>query len=322
MRKILLFVKKQLTLLIALTIPVALVVGAYFEVKFLKASTSWILFFMVYPMMINLNLHDVVNVIKRPKPVLMSLFINFGIVPFVAYGIGKIFLNFDPMLVVGMVLIGLIPTSGMTASWTGLAGGRLQTALVMMAVNLLLSIVMIPLYMNILLGEVVNVPTITIVLTLVKVVIVPMILGDLTRRFLSWKTSAETVKELKPVFGGISSLGVIAIVFVAIALKSRTILSNIFLVGQILVPIVIFYFVTLVISHFLSRKIEAIEDQIPLVYSVVLRNLTIALGISLASFGESMAVLLIALAYVVQLPIASFYMKWVVKTKLAPSNVL
>lgn len=309
MKKSLLFIKNQLTYLIALTIPVALIVGHYFNVAFLKGSTSWILFMMVYPVMINLNLHDVVKVIKRPKAVFLSVAINFGVVPLLAFGIGKVFLSFDPMLIVGMVLIGLIPTSGMTASWTSLAGGRVQTALVMMAMNLMLSIIMIPLYMNLLLGKVVDVPTLSIVMTLVKVVLIPMLLGNLTRRIIVSKTSEDHLKDLKPVFAGLSSTGVLAIVFVAIALKTQTILSNIALVGQIIVPVVVFYLLVLLMAQLASRGMSDAQDRIALIYSATLRNLTIALGISLASFGESMAVLLIALAYVVQLPIASLYMK-------------
>ncbi len=116
MKKILMFIKKHLTLLIGIAIPLALLVGFNFNMKFLKPTTSYILFLMIYPMMINLNMHDIVNVIKDPKPVLLSVILNFIIVPSIAFFIGKTFLSSDPMLIVGMLLIGLIPTSGMTAS--------------------------------------------------------------------------------------------------------------------------------------------------------------------------------------------------------------
>ena len=52
-----------------------------------------------------------------------------------------------------------------------------------------------------------------------------------------------------------------------------------------------------------------IENRIALVYSTTLRNLTIALGISLTSFGESLAVFLVAIGYIIQLPVAALYMK-------------
>ncbi len=313
MKKLLLFIKKNLTPLIALTIPLALLIGYNFNMKFLKVSTSWILFLMVYPMMINLNIKDVINVIKNPKPVAISLLLNFTIVPLIAFAIGKTFFAGNPMLIVGMVLIGLIPTSGMTASWTGLAGGKVQTALVMMATNLLVSIVMIPIYMKLLLGQVVDTPTLTIIYSLIKVILVPMILGTITRKVIVKLSSEANLKALKPVFGGISSVGVIAIVFVAISLKSPTILANVGLVGNILIPVILFYGSVLLISQLATKLLSDSADKIPFIYGITLRNLTIALGISLSSFGESLAVLLIALSYIVQLPIASLYMKFTQK---------
>ncbi len=309
MKNILLFIKKHLTALIIVTIPVSLILGYLFDTKFLKPTTSIILFLMIYPMMINLNIKDILLVFKNPKPIFWSVIFNFAFVPFLAFAIGKIFFVNNPMLIVALLLIGLIPTSGMTASWTGLAGGKVQTSLVMMAVNLLLSIIMIPLYMNLLLGEVVDTPTMKIIMTLVKVILLPMILGSITRYFIIKHKGKTKLKELKPLFGGVSSLGVILIVLLAISLKSKTILGDIMLVAKVLLPIVLFYAILLVVAILFTKSMKPVDDKIPFVYSVTLRNLTIALGISLASFGESMAVLLIALSYVIQLPIASIYMK-------------
>jgi ACR3 family arsenite efflux pump ArsB len=231
-------------------------------------------------------------------------------------------MSHDPMLIVGMLLIGLIPTSGMTASWTGLAGGRLQSALVMMAVNLLLSIVFIPIYMKLFLGQMIALPTMVIVNSLLKIVLLPMVLGDLTRRWIIRSKGKNYFKSLKPVFGGISATGVIAIVFVAMALKSKTILGNASLVWQSAIPLVIFYSVLMLVAHLIGARTMDEEDRIAMVYGVSLRNLTIALGISLTTFGESLAVFLIAIAYVVQLPIASGYMKWVERNRRKAENVL
>jgi ACR3 family arsenite efflux pump ArsB len=304
------WVKQNLTPLILVTIPVGLLAGKMFQLGFLKQTTTWILFLMIYPMMINLNMGDVLKVFRQPKTVLLSVIMNFTVAPLLAFALARLFLISDPMLMTGMMLIALIPTSGMTASWAGLAGGKLQTALVMIAVNLLLSIVFIPLYMNLFLGEVVVLDSTVILMTLIKVVLIPMILGDLTRRALIKSKGVAAYKSLKSVFGGISALGVVAIVFVAMAMKSKTILGNTALVWQVVLPLSIFYVGLLLISHLIGSRFLSEEDRIAMVYGVTLRNLTIALGISLSTFGQSMAVLLIALAYVVQLPVASGYMRY------------
>lgn len=309
MKKLLLSAKKYLTWSIPVMIVFGLSTGAIANVKPLKVLVDPILFLMVFPMMLNVKLKDILEVIKSPRAVLISLLINFTIAPLLAFALGRIFLSSDPMLVLGMILIGLIPTSGMTASWTGLAGGKVQTALVMMTVNLLISMIAIPLYLNLFLSSSIAINTGSIVFSLLKVVVLPLIAASIVRNGIVSMKGQKYFKELKPVFGGVSAVGVMAIVWLAIALKAKTIISQPVLAVQVMIPLIIFYAVMIAVGMMASNLLDVEEDKPALVFGTALRNLTIALGMSLAVFGESLAVLLIAIAYVVQLPVAVIYMR-------------
>ncbi|MDK2836695.1 MAG: arsenite transporter [Thermosediminibacterales bacterium] len=311
--KFLKFIKKNLPYLIIISIILGLIYGYFGKPGFLKAYVSYVLFLMVYPMMINLKFSDVLNSFNNIKPLITSIGINFLISPILAFILGKIFFANEPMLLVGIILIGLIPTSGMTASWTGLAKGNLQLSLVMISVNLLLSVLMIPIYMKLFLGEIVTVKTMVILNSLLKVVIIPLILGVITRSLIIKISGMEKYNQMKPNFSGVSSLGVFIIVFIAMALKSKTIINQLDLIALSIMPLIIFYVLIIIISHFVGKRFLEDKDSISLVYATTMRNLTIALGLSLSSFGESLAVFLIAIGYVVQLPIAAFYMKLVNK---------
>lgn len=311
--KFLKFIKKNLPYLIIISIILGLIYGYFGKPGFLKAYVSYVLFLMVYPMMINLKFSDVLNSFNNIKPLITSIGINFLISPILAFILGKIFFANEPMLLVGIILIGLIPTSGMTASWTGLAKGNLQLSLVMISVNLLLSVLMIPIYMKLFLGEIVTVKTMVILNSLLKVVIIPLILGVITRSLIIKISGMEKYNQMKPNFSGVSSLGVFIIVFIAMALKSKTIINQLDLIALSIMPLIIFYVLIIIISHFVGKRFLEDKDSISLVYATTMRNLTIALGLPLSSFGESLAVFLIAIGYVVQLPIAAFYMKLVNK---------
>lgn len=302
-------VKRNLSLLIIIFIVLGLLYGYFSNASYLKKYVSYVLFLMIYPMMINLKITDVFKSITNVKPLLISIGVNFIVSPLLAFILGRIFFVDNPMLLVGIILIGLIPTSGMTASWTGLAKGNLKLSLVMISVNLLLAIIMIPIYMQIFLGKIVTIKTLVILQSLLKVVVIPLILGDLTRRLLVKVYGNESFKKMKPNFSGISSLGVLLIVFIAMALKSKTIITQFDLVIISIIPLIIFYLAIISIAHFLGKRYLEKENRIALVYGTTMRNLTIALGLSLSSFGESLAVFLIAIGYIVQLPIAAFYMK-------------
>lgn len=312
--KILSFIKGKLPYLIVVMMFLGLVNGYYQDdVAWLKKLVDPTLFLMVYPMMINLAITDLFRGLSDPRPLIISLVINFVASPFLAYLLAKVFFVDYPMLAVGLILISLIPTSGMTASWTGLANGNLKVALLMISANLLLSIALIPLYMKLFLGTLVTINTMAIVKSLTKVVVLPLVLGDLTRRIIIGRTGPAGFKKLKPYFGSISSIGVLVIVFTAMSLRSKTIINESELVLYSVVPLLIYYGVLLTISHFTGRKLLDYDDSIALVYGTTMRNLTIALGLSLSAFGGSLAVFLIAIGYVIQVPMAAFYMQLVIK---------
>ena len=78
-----------------------------------------------------------------------------------------------------------------------------------------------------------------------------------------------------------------------------------------LLPLVVMYVVNFALSTVLGKMAFARGDAIALVYGTVMRNLSIALAIAMGVFGAKGAevALLIALAYVVQVQAAAWYVK-------------
>jgi predicted Na+-dependent transporter len=76
-----------------------------------------------------------------------------------------------------------------------------------------------------------------------------------------------------------------------------------------IIPLVAYYIVMLLTGNTVANKYFNREDKIALVFGVTMRNLTIALALSLATVGGGMAVFLIAIGYIVQVPLAAFYVK-------------
>lgn len=315
MLKILKLIKSKLPYFIVTMMALGIIYGYFYNASFLKVLVTPTLFLMIYPMMINLKITDLFKGLAKPKALLLSIAINFTVSPLLAFFLGKIFFANYPMLMVGLMLIALIPTSGMTASWTGLAKGDMKSAVLIISGNLILSIFMIPIYMNLFLGEVVSIDTMNIVMNLLKVVVIPLILGDITRRIIIANVGDDGFKKIKPNLSAISSIGVLFIVFIAMALKSKTIISQSQLVLYSIIPLVIYYGILLFISAFVGNRFLNYEKKVALVYGTTMRNLTIALGLSLSAFGQSLAVFLIAIGYIIQVPFAAFYMQLALKRK-------
>mgnify|MGYP006274705457 FL=1 len=277
----------------------------------LRASVLPILFLMIYPMMINIDLREVLNVRKHAAAVGLSLALNFAVAPLLAVGLARLFFGGSVEYAIGLYFIALIPTSGMTAAWTGLAGGDLETALVAMAVNLLAAVAVLPTYLSVLVPASVGFDPTALYRQLAQIVVLPMVAGTITRYGLLRRFSAEEFKRLKPTFGGLSSLGVALIVFVAMSLRSAQILADPVASASAVVPLVGFYAGILFVGSALGRVVLDAERAVALVYATSMRNLSIALAIVVAADAvPTAAVLPIALAYVIQPPLGAVYVHY------------
>lgn len=112
-------------------------------------------------------------------------------------------------------------------------------------------------------------------------------------------------------FPPLSTLGVLGIVFVAIALKASDLMARPGVLLSIIAPLLALYIFNYAFSTVVARALLPRGDAIALVYGTVMRNLSIALALAMNAFGEASAdaALLIAVAYVIQVQSAAWYVK-------------
>jgi ACR3 family arsenite efflux pump ArsB len=268
-------------------------------------------FLMVYPMMVTLNIKHLQQGLQ-PKIQGSAMFINFAIIPFVAFFLGKFFFANQPYMALGLLLASLLPTSGMTISWTGFAKGNMGAAINMTVLGLTLGSLATPIYVSWLMGATVEVNFFKVMQQIVIIVFLPMAMGYITRQLLLRKyTMLEFKKRIAPRFPAISTIGVLGIVFVAMSLKAKTILADPAQLLMIFIPLLILYLFNFILSTFAGRTFFTRGDGIALVYGTVMRNLSIALAIAINAFGPkgANAALVIALAYIIQVQSAAWYVK-------------
>lgn len=286
--------------------------GTLCDPAFLKNLIVPMTFLMVYPMMVTLNVRRVFSG-GDGRAQLLSQLINFGVIPFLAYGVGRLFLQDQPYMALGLLLAGLVPTSGMTISWTGFAGGNTAAAVKMTVIGLTLGSIATPFYVKFLLGAAIRVDLLAVVQQILVIVFLPMALGFATQQALIRRYGQQTFQtRMAPRFPGLSTLGVLGIVFVAMSLKARAIAGAPDLLLAILAPLALVYTANYLLSTFLGRLLLTRDDAIAMVYGTVMRNLSIALAIAINAFGPqgSTAALVVAMAYIIQVQSAAWYVKF------------
>lgn len=311
MWKVLIEMQKKLTYTIPIFIILGLIAGSVTDPSGLKMLIIPMTFLMVYPMMISLDFKKIMEGVDY-KLQAFTQFINFGIIPFIALFLGKVFFPDNHMAAFGLLLASLLPTSGMTISWTGFARGNLSSAVKMTIIGLVAGSLLTPVYAKLLMGAVIDVPVKAVFTQILLIVFLPMLMGYLTRKALiKYYGMAVYQKDLKDKFPALSTAGVLGIVFVAMALKAESIMADPSALVYVFIPLIILYFVNFTISTVAGRLFFKRGDAIALVYGTVMRNLSIALAIAMIAFGPkgSDIALIIAIAYIVQVQAGAWYVK-------------
>ncbi len=310
--KILQFLQKKLIWSIPAFMIWGIIYGNFFSTSILKPTILPLTFLMVYPMMVNLDLKKVFSKGDWKLQIVTQL-INFAIIPFLGFIIGKIFFSDSPFIILWLLLTSLLPTSGMTISWTGFAKWNISSAVKMTIIGLILGSFLAPFYLQILVWATIKIPLLSIFKQIAIIVFLPMLLWYITQKVLIWKYGiAKYQKNLKEKFPPISTLGVLSIVFIAMALKSKTIISDPILLFKYIIPLIIIYITNFLLSTIIWKYFFNREDWIALVYGTVMRNLSIALAIAMSVFKENWSeiALIIAIAYIIQVQSWAWYIKF------------
>lgn len=312
MWKILGAINKNLITAIPSMMVIGFIVGYFFDVEFLQQLIVPFTFLMIYPMMVVLKLKKVLEGGDMKAQILAQV-INFAVIPFVAFGIGTVFFFGKPFMALGLLLAALVPTSGMTISWTGFAKGNLEAAVKMTVVGLILGSLATPFYVQALMGAHISVDIVNVIKQVLFIVFLPMAAGYTTQVFLIKRFGQKTFQDVwGPRFPSLSTLGVLGIVFVAIALKAKAIALSPEVLLSIFLPLVILYGINYIISTIVGKMLLPRGDAIAMLYGTVMRNLSIALAIAMNAFGPSAsdAALVIAIAYIIQVQSAAWYVRF------------
>lgn len=305
------FLSKRLSTALPIAMVLGFVFGAIFDASPLRNSVLPLTFFLVYPMMIGF---DVGKAFQHGnlRVQIAALLLNFGVFPFIAVGLGRIVFPDSPYLQLGLLMAALLPTSGMTVTWTGLSKGNVPEAVKMTVIGLIAGSAATPIYVALFLGAEIDLPIPQVAQQILVVVVLPLLVGHITRLFLTKRLGTDYFeKDVKPLLPGLSTIGVLLLVFVAISLKARSILQNPLLIWGTLWPVAVLYLINFILSTAAGRLFFDPPEAKALVFGTVMRNLSIALAIVMSLLGPkgSEAALILTWAYVVQVQSAAWYVR-------------
>ena len=211
MKKISDFVGKYMAVIVLAIAVLALFIPA----SCLWVQTSWInylLMIVMFGMGLTLRFEDFAIVFKRPKDIIIGCIAQFTVMPILAFLLGKAF-GLDAALMAGVILVGTCPGGTASNVMTYLAKGDVALSVGMTSVNTLLAPVLTPAITYLLLRTTVTVDILSMFLSIIKVVIIPIGLGFVINKIFGKYT--EKVSDILPL------LSVTAITLIVAAVVSH-----------------------------------------------------------------------------------------------------
>jgi ACR3 family arsenite efflux pump ArsB len=253
--------------------------------------TTVAVFFIVYPMMVNVRFEALARAGRNVRALGLALALNFLWAPLFGWLLSAAFIE-EPLLRLGFMLVMVVPCSSMAIGYTGLAKGNLELATVVVALSFILAVVAVPAWMFVYSSSAnVPVPMGDLILSILTVLIAPMILGYATRWALVRRLGPEGFGRLQPLFPAISLLALYAIVFLIFFGKATLIVSKWGTVLLLLVPNAIFIGVTLLLVTWLARRLGMdYAENMAIAFASTGKNNGTAIAIATSAFSPMVAI--------------------------------
>lgn len=179
---------------------------------------NYLLGVIMFGMGLTLKLEDFKVVFSRPKDVIIGCLAQFTIMPLLAWLLVRLF-SLDEALALGVVLVGCCPGGTASNVIAYLAKGDLALSVGMTGVSTLFAPLLTPLLTWLLAGKSVDVNVLSMFLSILYVVILPIVVG----LFVKWLWPRFTEKSVV-YLPAISSLAIAFIVMIIVAANAQKLL--------------------------------------------------------------------------------------------------
>ncbi len=250
-------------------------VSLFFPQSGMWIKLSWInylLMIIMFGMGLTLRLEDFKLIFIRPKDVIIGCVAQFTIMPTIAFILCKAF-NLETALMIGVVLVGTCPGGTASNVITYLSKGDVALSVSMTSINTLLAPFLTPAITYFILSKNIDIDVVSMFISIIKVVIVPIILGIIINKF--FKNFTKKCTEILPI---ISITGICMTIASVVSHNAARILST----GFIIFSIVILHNILGYICGFFLGKIMRMNQE-------KIKALSIEIGMQNSGLAASLA---------------------------------
>jgi len=218
----------------------------------INVAIAVLIWLMVYPMMLKIDFTSLAGVGRRPKGLLVTLFVNWLVKPFSMAFLAWLFFKnvfaawipagLADQYIAGAIILAAAPCTAMVFVWSYLTDGDPAYTLVQVSVNDLIMLVLFAPIVTFLVAGASNltVPFKVLLLSVLVFIVIPLALGSLSRTLLiRARGRAWFEGTFLPVFHPVTVVALLATLVLIFAFQADNLLTNWFHVVLIAVPLLI-----------------------------------------------------------------------------------
>ena len=301
---------------LGLWVPGLFQAAAALEFAHVNLAVALLIWVMVYPMMIQIDLASIRGVGRRPRGLALTLVINWLVKPFTMTALAVLFFEhvFAPWIdpasaseyIAGMILLGVAPCTAMVFVWSQLVKGDAAYTLVQVSLNDLIMVFAFAPLAALLLGMTeVTVPWQTLALSTALYVVLPLGAGVITRRWWLRAGGPQRLARGVAALKAWSAAGLIGTVVLLFGFQAGTLVAQPLVILLIAVPLVLQSCGIFAISYLAAWKLKLPHDIAAPASMIGTSNFfELAVAVAISLFGlHSGAALATVVGVLVEVPV-------------------
>ena len=284
----------------------------------INAPIAVLIWLMIIPMMMKVDFAAIRNVGRRPRGLLITLFVNWLVKPFSMALFAWVFFRivFSPWIppadadqyIAGCIILAAAPCTAMVFVWSYLSDGDPAYMLVQVSVNDLIMLFAFAPIVRFLVSGASNleVPFRVLLYSVVVFIVIPLTIGVLLRRWLVRRRGAAWFEqELLPRFAPVSMTALLVTLVLIFGFQADNITGKFLHVALIAVPILIQVYFNSSLTYGLMRLLKVnYEVAAPGALIGASNFFELAVATAIALFGpESGAALATVVGVLIEVPV-------------------
>jgi ACR3 family arsenite efflux pump ArsB len=260
---------------------------------------------MLFFVFLNIEINEISKSFSDLRFSVSALIINFVFTPLFTFVLSKLFLSGQIDLQIGFIMLMVTPCTDWYLIFTGVANGNVSLGASILPLNLILQIILLPVYLLLFMGAEVSIGLAVIIQSIVLVLIVPLVAANVAKLIVKKINRQNILAGLLKKADDIQFVLLCLAIIAMFASQGALLLNNTILFLKLLPALLLFFAVIFCVSLYTGKILKLpYKNIIPLVFTTSARNSPVSLAIATITFPlQPIISLVLVMGPLIELPI-------------------